>query len=342
MSVQKNANKYGVLVAIEAGGYGQGGVASAATDGFHVHEEPDVQAAYQFDGARDGRAAGTGGSQVRDAKAGRSLSLSLVHRARAGGSAYSASVKPTVDRLLRAHGMLATLASGVGAEKWIYTPFTDGTWESVFGELYLHKELHSFKGAYVRKIVHTAKGLGIPTWTFELFGIAPLPTDAAVPTITYPGQDAMPRAAASVLTLQANGGGAFQGKVRESTVTMERELTERQNQAEAGGAHPGAQLGSYTQTMDVLVEATNLTASPYTTATLIDPYRMADEGRILTATLGINQGVQYKRYKFQSGITAQITDVSREKDGAIVLYRLAIALNPESEVADNGLSVVWD
>jgi len=42
--------------------------------------------------------------------------------ARGAGAAYSASVKPNVDLPLRGVGMLPTLTSTGGAEKWVYTP----------------------------------------------------------------------------------------------------------------------------------------------------------------------------------------------------------------------------
>lgn len=343
MSVPKNANKHAVLAKIESGGYGLG-PAPGNSDGFHVHEEPAVDYAYQFDGARDGRAAGTGGGQRRDQKAGLKGSTSLVHRVRPAGVAYAAAVRPTVDAFLRAHGMLATLDTSVGAEKITYQCVTDGTWESLALEEYYSGWQHRLLGAYVRKWSHVARGTGIPTWSFDVEGIGVLPVESAFPAVVYPNLGTQPpRAAASILTLQASGGVAFQGKVRESTVTSERELSERTSQAEAAGAHAGFQLGGYTQTAEVLVEATALPASPYSTATQLDPYRAADEGTLIQFVLGINRSVQYKRYEIAvPNYSAQIMECRPDKDGAIRLWQLTVALNPSTETADDGVAAVFD
>lgn len=51
---------------------------------------------------------------------------SFEQMARGAGAAYSASVKPSPDLPLRGVGMLPTLTTTGGAEKWVYTPRSSG------------------------------------------------------------------------------------------------------------------------------------------------------------------------------------------------------------------------
>jgi hypothetical protein len=343
MSAPKNLLKRGVALALEAGGYNAGGAINTATDGFHVHDDFEVEPQYQFTGERQGTAAGTS-MQFAEAKQGRWAEFELAHRVRPAGAAYSSSLRPTVDRVFRAHGMLATGSFTGGSEKFTYTVFTDGTWESLFGDLYTGKEKASITGGYVPQWTHKADRLSIPEWRFTVRAPVGLPSDSAVVAITYPNTAiAHPKGAGSTFTITATGGGgAFQGLVRESTVTSKRDIDERMSQVLTAGGHAGFQLGRYTQTIEALVEATNLTASPYSTTTLLDPYRLAENGGQVTALLGFNQSVQYQRYKFLTGNSAQVVDVKRERDGAIRLWRLTINCTPSTELADDGLSAVFD
>lgn len=349
MSAGKNLLRRIVSAVVEPT-YNAGGTPVYPGDAFHVHEDFEVEEQYQFDGKRSGTAAGAS-MQTQDGKSGRFCDLDLAHRVRPGGAAYSASVKPTVDRMLRAHGMTATLNAGVGVEKYTYAPFTDGTWESLYGELYVGKDKFAYQGGYVRKWTHVADGLGVPIWTFSLKAcLAARVVDWPSPgLVSYPNAGVLPpRAAGSVLTIAAAGGtGAFQGLVRKSTVTSDRTIDDRMSQAapvmasDASG-HAGFQLGRFTETMDVVVEAPATRPASYNTTALLDPERMAEEATLCTVVLGFNQGIQYNRYKFLSSASAQIIEAKKDKAGAIRLWNLTIALNPTSEVADDGLSVVFD
>lgn len=344
MSAGKNLLRRAVALAIESTGYNNGGTIALPGDAFHVHEDFEVEPQYQFNGERTGTAAGTS-MQQREQKWGRFTEVEFAHRVRTPGAAYSSSAVPTVDRLLRAHGMSKTLVPTGGSESITYKAVTDpGTWESLFGDLYTGKEKQSITGGYVSKWTHKAEGVGLTEWRFTVRAPLGLPTDSALPTITaYPNASVSHiKAAGSSLTIQAATGAAFQGLVRESTVTSERSIEDRQSQAPSSGLHVGFQLGPYTQTIECLVEATSLTGSPYSTSSLLDPYRMVDEATLCTALLGFTYSGQYKRVKFNSSASAQIVEAKKERAGAIRLWRLTIQCNPTSEVADDGLSVLFD
>ena len=111
---------------------------------------------------------------------------------RGSGAAYSASVKPKCDQLLRMGGFQATGSFTGGSEKWTYIFRSDaGTFESFSN--YLYRAGKNFKLLGAR---------AIPTLTFAVGGFgrldAPIsawytpPVDAALvavtgePTVTYP------------------------------------------------------------------------------------------------------------------------------------------------------------
>lgn len=349
MSAGKTFLRRAASAVIESGGYNAGGAVTYPGDAFHVHEDINVDPQYQFDGTRAGTSAGSS-MQLRDSKQGRFIDVSLSHRVRCPNIAYAAAVYPTVDRLLRAHGMTRTLNTSAGVEKITYAPFTDGTWESLTGELYEGKEKYVYQGGYVYKWVHTADAQGTPVWQFSLKApLAARAVDAALPAISaypYAGVGS-PKAAGSILTIapQFGGGGTFQGKVHRSVVTSERTIDDMMSQALATTAsasgHAGFQLGRYTQTMEVAVEATAIPGS-YSTASTLDPERLMEEAFPLVITVGFQQAVQYNRYKFLAPSTAQITEAKKDKAGSIRLWNLTIACPPSSDVVDDGLSVVFD
>ncbi|NUO62803.1 MAG: hypothetical protein HOQ34_04435 [Gemmatimonadaceae bacterium] len=348
MSAGKNVLRRAASAVISAS-YNQGGqTVTYPGDAFHVHDDFEFLEQYQFDGARAGTAAGSS-VQLRDAKAGRFLDVELAHRVRPGGAAYSASVVPTIDRWLRAHGMTKTLVTTVGSESVTYKAFTDGTWESLYGELYAGKDLGVYTGGYVYKWVHTAADLGVPVFAFNLKAtMTNRISDAAVPTISaYPNANvAHPKGAGSTLTINANSNGAFQGKVRSATLTSERTIDDRQGQSETvmgstASGHAGFQLGRYTQTLEITVESTATRAANYSSATLLDPERCAEEATPCAIAYQVGL-TQYNRYKFTSSNWAQIVEAKRDKAGAIRLWNLTIQLTPSSEVNDDGLSVVFD
>lgn len=136
--------------------------------------------------ARDERLSGLV-AQLPDIPGGRTASIRGDAKLRGAGVAYSASVKPEVDALLRSMGFAAAGAFGVGTEKWDYTPQSGATLgESVTAGLY-HENAPTgvILGAYGRGRI--AMRAGAPAViSAELTGLYVEPTTETLLTATLP------------------------------------------------------------------------------------------------------------------------------------------------------------
>ena len=342
MTVAKQDLKYGVLLALEAAGYGNGGAVSAATDGFHVVDDPVVDAQYLLTGERNGRPAGTAtGDHRRVQRFGRWLERELQHELRLPGVAYTASVVPSIYRILRMMGHSAVLTATGGAEKYTFTPTTSAL-ESGTGEIYTAGEKWPFKGAYCRRWeIGVGDGDTVPLCKFAMQGILDLPTDVTVPAITYPLESADDLKALGMVFTITTGGQTYQFILRECVFSAERQIQPRLNRALANGVHAGFALGRWSSAEAQLVfEATALTGSPYVSSTAVDPYRLYDEATVLSAAIQIGSA-QYKRVKI-NGSTVQFGEVKTGKVGSIKTIEATLLFHPSTSVADDPYSLVTD
>lgn len=344
-TVAKNLGKHGVLLAMETTSYGSGTPAlSGTTDGFKVYETPDVEYAMQFTGAREG-VTGTGGANLPPVlPAARSAKASLQTYFKGAGVAYSASVRSSLDRALRGLGLQATFSGGVGSEIVTYVPINlDQTLSSLVGEIYTRGQKNVLKGAFVSKFVMASSGLAVPKCSFDLQGIASAPpTDAAVPTITaFAPTVKNPKASNIGLTL-ATGGQTFTPVCRDFTITIEREITERVDQNDAAGNHPGFYLGDVKAMLEVVFEATPVvTGSPYASATAFDVYRQFENMREIDANLTIG-ATQYNKFNFQAA-TAHVQDFANEdREGPIATWGLTLQCDPSTEELLDLFAIVTD
>lgn len=136
--------------------------------------------------ARDERLSGLV-AQLPDIPGGRTVSIRGDAKLRGAGVAYSASVKPEVDAILRAMGFAATGAFGIGTEKWDYKPQSGATLgESVTAGLYHENAPSGFAlGAYGRGRI--AMRAGAPAiLSAELTGLYVEPTAETLLTATLP------------------------------------------------------------------------------------------------------------------------------------------------------------
>lgn len=346
MSATKQLMRRAALLALETSNYGSGTPAlSSSTDGFLLYEEPEPTLSYLNDGSREGIAAGGTGRLQNVAASGLAVSCDLVHYFKGAGAAYSASARATVDRLLRAHAMNATVTTTTGSEKVEYTPTSDHTsFASLVGELYRGGQKYAFKGGYCNKVVISSVGLVVPKWTFSVKGIGSLPTDAAVPSVTYPGTTLLNPKATNIQLSLASGAQTFAAaKVREFTFTSELEMVERANQNSSTDDHAGLALGQRTTTtLEVLFEATALvTGTPYVSSTAFDPFRLYQNGALVVGSLTVGAN-QYNRFKL-AGSYLQLSEVPKEeKDGPVSLWRCTFACNPQTEAQDNSITLTTD
>lgn len=339
MSSAKTLNQYGLLAKLEAT-YATAIALSAATDGLLVDSIPEPSIAYAFDGQREGTNTVSAAKPYLLAPAGRMSTLSLLHSIKGAGAAYSASVLPSPDRLLRAHGMGATVVVTAGSETVTYAPVSSG-FGSLTLEAYTRGQKWAMRGAYVNKLVIESKGYGVPKMTADLSAISSLPVDAAVPAITYAGSSVKPPKASNVgLTLTA-GGQTFIAKVREFTITSERELVTRADSNEANGDIAGFGLGARTVTVDCLMEATALPNTPFISGAAFDPYKLYDLGTAFAFALAIG-GTQYNKFS-AAAPNAQFVGVpSPERDGPVALWQCSFQVTPANENSEVDISLLFN
>jgi len=345
MAVAKNTLRHGVLLAPETGAYGSGTPAlSAATDGFLTYETPVPASKWANDGTREG-VSGAGTTDLTPVNpSGQASEVSLVHYFKGAGAAYAASVVPSVDRILRALGMSATLDATPGSEKYTYAGISS-SFESLVAEIYTRGQKYNYFGAQCPKLVIEADGMVVPKWTVDMSGIQQSdPVDAAVPAITYPGASLRnPKATNIGLTID-QGGTVFTGIPRSFTFTMERELTDRTSQNDANGYHLGFELGPRIMTLDVAFEATALVVgTPHVTATAIDPYRLYSALATHPVLVNLTVGpTQYNRFKIQ-GPTAQVMGPpSEDNDGPIALWGMQFKFFPSADGLEDDGTIVTD
>ncbi len=329
MSAGKTLNEWGVLIKEEAS-YGAGGTLSPATDGVLVLEQPTVTYSYIHDGQRRGERGPMNLGIRRAKKLGRAGQVTLVHEAAGAGAAYSASQRPSAHTLLRICGFDAQLTTTSGQEKYTYTP---GTGTSGVLEVYTRGQKYLLKGAY-GDLVIAADGPGIPSWEVAVQALADLPTDAAVPAITYP---TVQPPVAEQITLQL---GTFAAAVvRSFRLELQRELSPRANINAAG--HAGFTPGARRPRLQVVIEAASLVASPYHSASGIDPYQLTELASAISVSLQVGS-TQYNRWRI-SAPNAQLAEpVEEAEDGATATWTLTWDLLPSTPAAKDGVSIVFD
>lgn len=340
MSVQKDLNKFGVGLGIEATGYGAGGTIAPATDGHLVYEDPEVTRTPQQDGSRAGKVATGYASLQNVAASGFKNEWDMAMYWRGPGAAYTTtSIYSTIHRVLLLLGMTGTN----DATKWTYA-FTSDNFSTGFAEVYVRRQKYVAAGVYCKQLVVTAKGKETPQFKASLVGIETAkPVDAAVPAFTYPYlTKASPKAAKIALTLTDGAGGAFAGRVQDFTLTLTRDVAERENQQDANGNHGGFALGLYHAKLDATIEATSLvTASPYTQTTQLNPYQLYDNGTplALAFTVGSAVGLRWKA----TSSTAQLTASPKEdKNGTVALWGLSLECKPANDASEADFTFVTD
>lgn len=126
-------------------------------------------------------------AQLPDIAGGRQASIRGEAKLRGAGAAYSASVKPEVDALLRACGLAAAGSFTGGAEKWDYTPQSGATiGESVAAAMYVENATQGkILGAFGTGRI-TCRAGAPAMFAASLTGLYGAPTDVSLITATLP------------------------------------------------------------------------------------------------------------------------------------------------------------
>lgn len=329
------------LLMKEESSYGTAVALATTADGIQLQFKDrfvgaPLQIGYAFDGNL-GPSVSNLGQVAQVAPSGRSVQGDLPVRSRPGGAAYSASVLPSLHRLLKAAGFDATLTTTAGSEKYTYTPTAPGaTFSSLCAELYGRGEKWAVAGI-VGNIKFDAPDPAPPIWMFGLNGLLTLPTDASVPTITYPLQSVAPALASSIaLTL---GSLSTNAAVKSHSFDLQRQLHPRVIQSSTG-AHLGFVPGDRRPILKVLLESTALVGSPYTSSTAFDPYQLRDTGQALAVTLQ-HGSTQYFRSKLNFP-QCQVVDVQPGGDGPVACVELTLQAYNSTAAAADDVNIVFD
>lgn len=339
MAAPKQRTKFGFLAEVEAS-YGVAETLVNAEDGVLLMEPPVPDTDYLYDGAR-GRAPGTAGRQSDTTPAGLGFTCEASLQAHGAAAAYSASiVPPGVHDMLQIAGMQATGDFTASAEKYTYAPESGPTgYSSGTVEAYVNGEKHPGRGCYATFTI-TGDGVAAPTWAFEISGIGTVPTDAAVPSITYPAATNLPPKAQNI-TLSIGTGTPFTGAVvRSFTFTLNRELSSRLD-ANSTDGHAGFTPGSRDPTLEIVMEqVTRATGTPWYTATTIDPDKLRELKTSLDVSLTVGD-TQYERWNLQLP-TAQITEVQDGEDGSTATWTITFGARVSAGGADDDFNIVFD
>jgi len=330
------------LLAKEEATYGTAVALTTTADGVQLqYPDKNVAAPFEIDYSFDGDlgpSVGNLGTVKRVGPAGRSIRGSLPTRCRPGGAAYSASVVSSIHRLLKAAGFDGTLSTSTGAESWTYNPTAPGsTYTSLTEELYTRGEKWPVVGILSDLQVDFADPKP-PIWMFAQQGIvSALPTDVAAPVITYPLQSVSPPLASAISFTLGNFTNA-NAVVMSGSLALNRELTPRVALSGAA-AHLGFVPGARRPELKVVLEATALTATPFTAAAAFDPYNLRDSAQNLAVALQFGS-TQYNKYVINFP-QAQIIDVKPMNNGPIATVELTIRAYNSTAVSADDVNIVF-
>lgn len=329
MAAPKLRNKWGLTGAIESP-YGTW-ADPANSAGVLLVEPVEPTEEPLNDGARVGRAPGTGGSWARVAPSAFGSAFEAVTEAIGGGAAYSASVKPSVDLFLRILGLEATLDATGGAEKYTYAPESGPTgFDSASFKTFIRGQQYQTRGAYAAEAVAEFDGPAVPRWAFSVQGIRnAAPQDTALPAITgYPAGTLLPPKAQA---LSLNVGGVTSLILRGGRVTISRELTPR-GDASGSSQHAGFSPGRRTIGLELTVEAIALAT--------FNPYTIRDAATLQQITFAVG-ATQYNRYDFDFP-QAQLMEAEEGEDGATAIWTLTYEAKVSTPTAEDDLILTFD
>lgn len=292
---------------------------------------------YAFDG-KLGPSIGSLGQQLQVTPSGLSVKASLPTRARGGGAAYSATVVPSLHRLLKTAGFDATVTTTGGSEKWVYTPTAGGgVGTSLCGAAFARGEAWGLQGL-LSDLKIDASNPAPPIWTFDAMGLMNgLPIDGAPPAITYPLQTVQPAIAAGLQL--ALGGFTTNAAVLNWSFALARTLTPRVIQS-ASGAHLGFVPGDRVPVLTVELEATALVTTPFTSSAGFDPYRLRDTAQVIATSIGVGT-VQYNKYNVAMA-NAQVTNVTPGNNGSVATVKLEITCANSTATSGDDLTITFN
>lgn len=254
---------------------------------------PYLKWGYLEEGVRNDVVTGQLGSAERMAPAGRFGTIDLVLEARGAGAAYSASVVPECDALLRICGMGKTLTATGGSESILYTTLDSGA-ETATLYAWSMGKLFKLVGC-VATMKYSSDAAKRGMFTFSVTGkMVSDPTETALPALTF--NSTLPPLFHSVTaTIGAYSSGAASDPLVLKNVGLDlgNTITERASAGAADGL-AGYLVTDRRVTQEMLIETPLLTS--------FDPFAASKatgaSNPLTTWQLGT---AQYNRLKGQTG-----------------------------------------
>lgn len=325
MSAAKTNIRWGLLALVEAS-YGAGGTLLPASHGVRVYEDPEATVEYDYDGRRNGKQPATAGMALNVPPSARFSNVPVAAEVHGGGAAYSASVVPSIHTLLRLCGMDAAL---VASTSYTYTPSHEANgYASGALEVYRRGQLYGLNGVYGDGFTLSMEAGRPATFSTTLRGRMPsLPTDVALPAITYPSV-LPPKALAMAVSINS----VAQARVRSATLEMTRNVAPRLFDASAG-AHGGFTPGAEREfRLSLVVEALAL-------ATL-NPFALRDAMTAVPVSLAVG-ATQFNRFTLAAA-QAQIEEVTEGAEGPVATWELSLACKTSTPSANDEISLLFD
>lgn len=290
---------------------------------------------YAYDGDL-GPSVASGATTKRAAPAGRSFRASIPFRAKGYGSAYSAANVPNLHKIIKASGFDAALTSTTSSEKYTYTPTAEGTgYTSLTLNAYARGELWAASGC-VGNLSINFDNQAPPVWTFDCRGIASVPTDAGVPTITYPSFNTIPPLASSATVVI--GSFTTNAIVLGGSFTFNRGIDNPR--VPISGTHLGFVPSGRGPRMTLTVEQTAFVGSPYHTSAGLDPTLLREAATSIAVSIAFGS-TQYNRYTIALP-TAQLVNVTPANNGPVATVTLEFAGHGSTPTTNDDCSITFD
>ncbi len=330
------------LLAKEEAVYGTAIALTTTADGVQLqykdrHQGAPLTFKYAYDGSL-GPSVGALGQVRRVPPSGYSIEGDLPTRARPAGAAYSATVLPSIHRLLKAAGFDATIVTTATLESVTYAPtVSTTTFTSLSMGLYTRGELWAIAGA-ICSAKFDFSNPEPPIWTFATRGIATLPIDAVAPIITYPNQSVQSPLASSIgVTLGSLTANAV---VMSGGFDMARSVDNPRVALSAAGAHLGYTPGDRIPVCKVVLEATALVGTPFTSSSAFDPYNLKDKATQFAFALQFG-AIQYNKWTLNFP-QAQVIDAVPNNNGPIATVELTIAGFNSTATSADDMNIVFN
>lgn len=321
--------------------YGTAVALTTTSDGIQLQFEnrdyPWVTLDYAFDGDL-GPSVGNLGTVLRAAKAGQSVKYEAPTRAKGGGAAYSATVVPSIHKLLKISGFDAAVTTTTTVEKWVYSPTAPGTgYASLTAELYGRGEKAPLVGV-LADWSFDFPNQAPPMHKFALSGILSANiSDVALPTITYPLTSVQAALAQNVTLIF--GSFTTNAVVLSGSFTLGREILARSVLSGTAG-HLGFVPRGRTPECKVVLEATALATTPFHLAAGFDPYQLEQTANSFAFSIQFGS-TQYNKWKLAFP-QAQVVAISPTVVNGIACVELTVRGYTSTPVAADDCTVTFD